>query len=498
MKIRLIAAVGCLLLMSLVRSMAYGQDFETAQEAHVSGSPNPVGSGARSLGMGGAFIGVADDATAASWNPGGLIQLETPEVSLVLSGERLSEDRTFKNNPGASGEYHVTLYDINYFSFAYPFTWKEKNLIVSLNYQTLYNFNKTHNHDYNYRSVITRRTETPMAIIDYTIDSSGPRRTLLETDGYLKAISPAIAVQITPTLSLGFTLNYFHPSLGCEWDTDYEDHIQEMMDIEITTSMKPPSPTDPMTSLTTYSNLIEARYHDEFEFESSINPLDIFNKKTSYNLGFLWNINQYFTLGGVFKAPFKAEVRYKESFGYSYYSENIDDPTDMVMDDVPFATVVDEIQEMEMPASYGLGLACRFSDQFSMDLDIYRTDWQNFLLRQANGRELSLITGQEISRSSTDPTHQVRLGAEYLFMIRDKYIVPLRAGLFYDPEPTEGNPDDFYGLTLGGGITKGSYVFDIAYQYRWGNGVRKVRLLQEEIFQDVRQHTVYASLIYHF
>jgi len=51
---------------------------QVAQEVGFSGSPNPVGSGARALGMGGAFIGVADDATAASLNPGGLIHLETP------------------------------------------------------------------------------------------------------------------------------------------------------------------------------------------------------------------------------------------------------------------------------------------------------------------------------------------------------------------------------------------------------------------------------------
>ncbi len=30
---------------------------------------NTIGAGARARGMGGAFIGVADDATAASWNP---------------------------------------------------------------------------------------------------------------------------------------------------------------------------------------------------------------------------------------------------------------------------------------------------------------------------------------------------------------------------------------------------------------------------------------------
>src|SRR5690554_2893241 len=57
---------------------------EANAQLEITSSPNVVGSGARALGMGGAFIAVADDATAASWNPGGLTQLERPEVSWVL------------------------------------------------------------------------------------------------------------------------------------------------------------------------------------------------------------------------------------------------------------------------------------------------------------------------------------------------------------------------------------------------------------------------------
>ena len=41
------------------------------------------GAGARAIGTGGAFIAVADDATAVSFNPAGLAQLLRPEVSLV-------------------------------------------------------------------------------------------------------------------------------------------------------------------------------------------------------------------------------------------------------------------------------------------------------------------------------------------------------------------------------------------------------------------------------
>jgi long-subunit fatty acid transport protein len=494
-KTTIVACIGCLSVLLILEGPAFGQ---TAQEAHVSGSPNPVGSGARALGMGGAFIGVADDATAASWNPGGLIQLETPEVSMVLSAERLIEERSFKDNPGASGEYHVTKFDINYLSIAYPFRWLNRNMIVSLNYQTLYDFNKTYNYHYRYRSIITSMTETSLVTIDSEIDTSGPRRTVLETEGYLKALSPAIAIQVTPTFSLGFTLNYFHPELDCEWETNYKDNFQGLNRITIITNTKPPLSPATTTTITDYSVSLATYYHDEFEFKSSLNPLDIFRKKTSFNIGFLWSLNRYLTLGGVYKAPFKAKVRYRESYGYVQDMENVADPGDSVHISEPLIAIADEEQEMEMPASYGLGLACRFSDLFSMDLDIYRTEWQNFLLRQASGRELSLITGRELSKSNTEPTHQVRLGAEYLFMIKNRYIVPVRGGLFYDPEPTEARPDAFYGLSLGSGITVGSYVFDLAYQYRWGDGVRKVRLGQEEIFQDVKQHTLYASLIYHF
>ena len=44
---------------------------------------NFIGSGARARSMGGAFIGVADDATAMSWNPAGLAKLDKAEASVV-------------------------------------------------------------------------------------------------------------------------------------------------------------------------------------------------------------------------------------------------------------------------------------------------------------------------------------------------------------------------------------------------------------------------------
>ncbi len=60
--------------------------------------------------------------------------------------------------------------------------------------------------------------------------------------------------------------------------------------------------------------------------------------------------------------------------------------------------------------------------------------------------------------------------AEYLF-IKPKYEIPLYVGIFYDPAPAEGEPDDFFGISIGSGIGMKKFKFDIAYQYRFGNNV---------------------------
>lgn len=410
------------------------------QQVGISGSPNPVGSGARALGMGGAFIGVADDATAASWNPGGLIQLETPEISAVVSYTNRREKRSFDQNPDASDVNMIELCDLNYLSLAYPFEVNTKNMIISLNYQTLYDFNKEIQVSYYYFQPFP--------------GPEGNRSTSKEIDGYIKALSPAFAIQVTPDFSLGFTFNWYSDDIESQWKTTYTDRLNGLF-----------------AGNPYFSNRL---YKEEYQFNGY-----------NFNIGFMWNVNSSLTLGAVYKSPFSADVHYKE--------EHWTETSTQALTYFRF----EEDQTMEMPSSYGVGVAWRFSDVFTMDMDVYRTDWQDYVIRQADGTELSPITSQPIATTDTQPTHQIRWGGEYLFIF-DRYVVPVRGGLFYDPEPTAHNPDDFYGFSLGSGIAYKRVVFDIAYQYRWGNDVRDVRLGQEVVGQDVQQHLVYMSLIIHF
>src|SRR2546422_11079012 len=56
--------------------------------------------GARALGMGGAFIGVADDATAAVTNPAGLVILQRPGLSRGGKVTRFKKNiKAFSNPP---------------------------------------------------------------------------------------------------------------------------------------------------------------------------------------------------------------------------------------------------------------------------------------------------------------------------------------------------------------------------------------------------------------
>jgi hypothetical protein len=53
------------------------------EDGGVPGAFLNYGAGARSLGMGETFVGVADDASATYWNPAGLTQLKSPEITAL-------------------------------------------------------------------------------------------------------------------------------------------------------------------------------------------------------------------------------------------------------------------------------------------------------------------------------------------------------------------------------------------------------------------------------
>jgi len=76
-------------------------------------------------------------------------------------------------------------------------------------------------------------------------------------------------------------------------------------------------------------------------------------------------------------------------------------------------------------------------------------------------------------------------------------IIPVRAGLFYDSEPSEGSTEDVQGFAVGSGIAYSRLIFNVAYQLRWGKEVNTGNLIATSK-ADITQHTFLTSLIVHF
>ena len=430
---RLLSAAGCGVLLAWASTAA-------AQQVEMSSTLNPVGSGARATGMGGAFIGVADDATAASWNPAGLVQLEKPEVSIVYSYFSRTQDYNSDAHPEIEGENGMDVDGVNYASVAYPFALFRKNMIVSVNYQRLYEMTKDLQFDYAWDNGM-------VDAIDFA------------QEGYLYTVSPAFAAQVTPRLQVGATVNFWDDYLGDNgWDNTY--------------------------SSKGVGSLFGYALENSFTQTNSVSFQGV-----NAHVGLMWNVYGPFTLGAVYKTAFDADLD-KET-------------TTSISQDVPELGLHDEISEtstvnltMKMPAAYGVGLSYRHSDRWTVVLDLYRTEWSRFVIVDENGAETNPLDSRPVSEGRLKDTTQVRLGTEYLF-ISEQYVVPLRCGLFYDPEPSKDDVDDYYGFALGTGYSNGRVSLDASYQYRIGTEVSGDVPAIEGSSADVGQHTVMVSLIYY-
>ncbi|MBI4690852.1 MAG: outer membrane protein transport protein, partial [Nitrospirae bacterium] len=146
---------------------------------------------------------------------------------------------------------------------------------------------------------------------------------------------------------------------------------------------------------------------------------------------------------------------------------------------------------------YGLGLAYRHSDAWTISFDVYRTDWSRFSLIDSSGNETNPLYGAPLSDGRLEDTTQIRIGMEYLF-IKDKYVIPVRFGMFYDPEPAKDSPDDYYGFSVGTGYSTQKFSLDAAYQYRTGRDVTGDVPGIEGSSADITQHSIMMSGIYYF
>ena len=154
------------------------------------------GLGARAMGMGGAFLAVADDYSALYWNPAGLAQIHRIEIFGSMSHDRMKNSATYYGFGMSDSQSKTRL---NALGLAYPVPTVRGSLVFGLGYNRLSSFD-------NLLTLTSNRT--PTEYVDAWETESGG----------LGAWSLGGAIDVSPSLSLGAALNIWRGDDTYTWD----------------------------------------------------------------------------------------------------------------------------------------------------------------------------------------------------------------------------------------------------------------------------------------
>lgn len=369
-----------------------------------------VGAGARAGGMGGAFTALADDATAASFNPAGLAQLLVPEASAVVDFSRHTDEyRSFLSYdqvPVLGLTDSTVEFDRAAFNFAsvtVPFELFSKRFAFQLSTQRLV--------DFTYEG--TRQFEE--------VDGEGNPLFLLEQSslqsGSIRLYSGSLAFQPTQRTLVGVTVN--------RWDGRWD-----------------------MASTNTEQSVAAGSEPESFTYSQS-------NRLTG------WNVD----LGLLLRYPsFNVGVRYRTPFDADYdFSASLETNIETPLSPLPTTTT-----KLHWPGTLNVGVAIKPSDTLVLALDWGRTDWSEMVFDVPGAGHVNffdLKSPEETNAGTSDDWHA---GAEYLFF-SGKTVVPVRAGWFREPQPaTDAVTGDRIvqtGFSFGTGVKSGWWAIDASLRY---------------------------------
>lgn len=425
-----------------------------------------LGAGARALGMGGAFLARADDATAASWNPAGLSYLRRAEASFVFG--RSSFDRKdfsideVDESSGTSPDFA---------SVAYPIGLWGSSGTVQLSFQRAISL------DYN-RS-IGRPTDRRV----------GSTREITSRGGF-DNIALGMGVRLSPAVRVGFTVN--------RWTNGYELHSDRVRE----DANAPASQT---------------RVVQDASFK--------IRGGTSVNVGVIVSPIASLNLGVVAKSPFTSRI----SLARSRQDYPDADPTTpftsqrLAAEVHPFDR---DAVRLDMPAEVGFGVSWRPIGPLTLATDFTRTFWSGseirnyYVLRRTAEEDVyygktnalypalpvalpfpNLDLARPLTALQRD-SWQLRFGAEYV-VIGERRRYPIRVGFFKDRqnfpaatsvaiEDPRSEPAIFTGITFGLGVVSGGVLVDVAHIYEYGE------FELNRGFARTRSHRTLVSVIYRF
>ena len=362
------------------------------------------GVGARTMGMGGASLGLADDFTALYWNPAGMAQIQKFELFSSLSHNVAIADTYFTGDAVKTTTSRSQMRP-NAIGFVYPLETRQGGLAVGFGY------NRQQNFDY----------QTAIQGID---PSSGTDFSGLSVDeinansGGIGIWSFGASVYVTKRLIVGGSLDFWSGSSLNHLDTTATD----IVNID--------------------SELSRFSYDDEVDREYS---------GVGGRIGLLAHLTDNINFGLTLVAP--TELGVDELWHQS--TLEVYDDGEKWSDSVSGS----QLYDIERPFEVGAGIAVKlFNQGLILAGDVQFTDWTQTRYDPAPADDIPKNNFEEYYAT----TLQVRLGAEYEIPVIATHI---RLGYLRDPIPfryTQVDTHDFFTAGVGK-IFEDSLKLDVTY-----------------------------------
>ncbi len=358
--------------------------FATTAYGQIQGlSFNYFGGGARSEGMGQAFLAVSNDGTAGGWNPAGLQFHEKTLMSFSYSFLLPRGKYTYDiNQSGNIIDHNGTIGGLNYWHFISPIRVKGHHVVLNGGYTRYFDVY------YLFGESLTKNLlgDEPNAVY--------------ERHGGISAINFGFGTRLYKQLSMGVTGNIYYGRV--------------------------------VTDESRYFAATDTIFGEYALYESDVRIIDS-TKYTGFNstIGFTWSKDE-FSAGLVFKTPFNLKGESDTTHYMLSYLNGVNiasDPFDQYrpQGDLTYGifktdtVYVDDItSRMQMPLMVGLGMAYNINDNWLIASDVeYRgfsgKKVESLVLRTYSaGFELKEDYADDIVTPRWKDVWQYRIGTEYM------------------------------------------------------------------------------------
>jgi hypothetical protein len=397
------AAVACILI--ALPLAAQNTDIESLSGLQFNfGNP-----GARSLGMGGAFLGLADDASAAEANPAGLTILRKPEIT--IEGRNYQEKQvfttsgTFPDLQRTAFSHYSQRIDATFASVVYPL----KHFTIGAYYHEPLR-NEGTGQVVPVRNDFTGQIKTDVPNFFFQVDANGNPvgtpissaqcQTLRNKDPFscleytiLPFLSSVKIQEKTFGLAIAYKIGNF--SIGAT------ARSQRFNETAFTFRV---TPTFDFSSISVQATS---------DIRSNT---DVAKDKTDLTFagGFKWAPNDRFSIGGVYKQGAKFPA-----------------PTFAATEATNFDYVKVSDTTFHIPDVYGAGVSFRPIPVLTVNADVVRVKYSNLVDSFVSIN--STVRAIDKAYKAADAT-ELHLGGEYFFSTKIPFAV--RAGAWRDPQHT--------------------------------------------------------------